>query len=333
LRISRVRVRLLILLPCAAAILASLVAGSVVAANQGRAQAGASSTIDTPGAYAQPLEATSAPTVASLDESSGARTPTPAPPSANDTQVWPVPQEVLPSTNAGALAGPGTLLRSQPTPQPHRQTIILDPGHGRGDPGAVHHAADGQTDVTEADVNLDIADNLRHFLENEGYDVYVTRSGFGKPLALGPLTPSLITGDLMNRVGLADAVEGDLFISIHNNGSPNPEASGTEIWYCGQNTFGEQSARLAGAIYDAAIQALAGYGYDTVQRGTQEDATEHSQGFCQFLVTREVQMPAILTELLFLTNDADAAVLKDPLARESLADHMAQAIDEFLQGN
>ena len=80
----------------------------------------------------------------------------------------PVPKEAQPSTRASALAGPGSLLRARPTPQPHRPTIILDPGHGRGDPGAVHHLPDGEVDLTEAEANLDIAENLRRFLGGEG---------------------------------------------------------------------------------------------------------------------------------------------------------------------
>jgi N-acetylmuramoyl-L-alanine amidase len=243
-----------------------------------------------------------------------------------------VPAEAQPSTRAGVITGPGTLFQRPPTPQPHRPTIILDPGHGRGDPGAVHHLASGDVDLTEAEANLDIAEDMRHFLEAKGYDVYITRSGFGKPLASGPLSQGLITGDLLSRVRLAAAVDGDVFISIHNNGSPNPAASGTEIWYCGQHRFGAESARLAELILDAAVQGLKDYGYDTVRRGTEEDSTVHdSPGFCQFLVTREVQMPAVLTEILFLTNDADAAVLKDPAAREAVADRVAQAIDDFLR--
>ena len=196
----------------------------------------------------------------------------------------------------------------------------------------MHHLPDGEVDLTEAEANLDIAENLRRFLEAKGYDVYITRSGFGKPLAPGPLTQALISGDLMSRVRLAGAVDGDVFISIHNNGSPHPAQSGTEIWYCGEHQYGAESARLADLVLDAAVQGLKDYGYDTVRRGTQEDSTVHqSAGFCQFLVTREVQMPAVLTEILFLTNDADAAVLKDPLAREAVADRIAQAIDTFLR--
>ncbi len=319
--------RLRIVAPCSLAIAVSLAAASVVAAherlpaavNVSPPQEVATSTV------APPPEATPTPTLGDVEAA-------PASSGGGEPRLLPVPAEAQPSTNAQVLAGPGTLLQQAPTPRPHRPTIVLDPGHGRGDPGAVHHLPDGSVDLTEAEANLDIAEKLRHFLEAKGYDVYVTRSGFGKPLAAGPLSQSLISRDLMDRVRLAAAVDGDVFISIHNNGSPHPAQSGTEIWYCGQHRFGTESARLAELILDAAVQGLKDYGYETVRRGTQEDSTVHdSPGFCQFLVTREVQMPAVLTEILFLTNDADAAVLKDPVAREAVADRVAQAIDTFLR--
>ncbi len=321
--------RFSIVFPCLAMLLAAIAAGSAVAVHGASSRQVDEAAPASVTAVLTPSEPTRlAPTRAPLPTSS----PTMTDSSTTQSRLMPVPQNAQPSTQASELAGPGSLLRSQPTPQPHRPTVILDPGHGRGDPGAVHHTADGDVDLTEAEANLDIAENLRRFLEAKGYDVYITRSGYGKPLAVGSLTQALISGDLMSRVRLASAVDGDVFISIHNNGSPDPEASGTEIWYCGQNSFGDESAGLAKLVLDAAVQGLKDYGYDTVRRGVQEDATEHdSPGFCQFLVTREVQMPAILTETLFLTNDADAAVLKDPLAREDVADRVAQAIDTFLK--
>ncbi len=318
--------RFLIVFPCALAMGVSLAAASVVAAH-GRLPAEDA---------AQPGAATVAP----LHKGTPARTPFPpnsvraeTPGSATAApRLLPIPAEAQPSTNAEVLAGPGTLLQAEPTPLPHRPTVVLDPGHGRGDPGAVHHASDGTVDLTEAEANLDIAENLRQFLEAKGYDVYVTRDGFGKLLAPGPLSQPLISRDLMDRVRLAAAVNGDVYISIHNNGSTNPAQSGTEVWYCGQSRFGTESARLANLVLAAAVQGLKDYGYDTVNRGTKEDSTVHdSPGFCQFVVTREVQMPAVLSETLFLTNDADAAVLKDPAARKAVADRVAQAIDTFLR--
>ena len=322
------KLRIEVLAGCGLAILASLVTASVIAANAHLREEAA------PG-YA-----------AATDKASGTAMPTATPPEAATSvpapegvgspmprqQVLPVPEEAAPATRARAVQGPGVLLQRQPTPRPRRPTIILDPGHGRGDPGAVHYGPDSEVDLTEAESNLATAEHLRRFLEEKGYDVYVTRAGFGKPLGPRPLTQLLISADLWARVRLAEAVEGDVFVSLHSNGSVNPNQSGVEIWYCGQHEYGTESARLAELALDAAMAGLNEYGYNAVRRGTQEDSTvHHSDGFCQFLVTREVHTPAILTELLFLTNDADAAVLKDDAAREAMARRLAEAIDQFVQ--
>jgi len=326
------KARIEVLVGCGLAVLVSLLMASVITAHAHLTEEAAPSR----------TALTDATNVAG-----GAATPTAAPPGAATSaavsepvespppprqQIFPAPKEAAPVTSARAVQGPGVLLQRQPTPQPRRPTIILDPGHGRGDPGAVHYAPDGEVDLTEADSNLAVAEHLQRFLEEKGYDVYVTRAGFGKPLGPRPLTQLLIAADLWARVHLAEAVDSDLFVSVHSNGSVNPNQSGVEIWYCGQHQYGAESAHLAELTLDAALAGLDDYGYDAVRRGTQEDSTvHHSDGFCQFLVTREVNTPAILTELLFLTNDADAAVLKDDAAREAMARRLAEAIDQFVQ--
>jgi N-acetylmuramoyl-L-alanine amidase len=328
------KARIEVLVGCGLAVLVSLVMASVITAHAHLTEEAAPSRT----AVTAVTDVT--------DGAGGAATPTAAPPGAATSvpapegvestaphrEIFPAPKEAAPVTSARAVQGPGVLLQRQPTPRPRRPTIILDPGHGRGDPGAVHYAPDGEVDLTEAESNLAVAEHLRRFLEEKGYDVYVTRAGYGKPLGPRPLTQLLIAADLWARVHLAEAVDGDLFVSLHSNGSVNPKQSGVEIWYCGQHQYGAESARLAELALDAALAGLDDYGYDAVRRGTQEDSTvHHSDGFCQFLVTREVNTPAILTELLFLTNDADAAVLKDDAAREAMAHRLAEAIDQFIQ--
>jgi N-acetylmuramoyl-L-alanine amidase len=318
-----IKLREEVLVGCGLAVLASLITVSAIAAHSYLTEE------DSPAPMTS-SENTSEPAAATQNED------TPVPSSERGVsrnpyqRALPVPREALPATNARAVQGSGSLLQRQPTPLPARTTIILDPGHGRGDPGAVHHTASGEVDLTEAESNLATAEHLQRFLEEKGYDVYVTRSGFGRPLADGPLPRFLITADLFARVRLAEAVDGDIFISLHSNGSTNPNQSGVEIWYCGEHQYGAESSRLAELVLDAAVEGLKDYGYNAVRRGTQEDSTVHqSGGFCQFLVTREVHTPAVLTELLFLTNDADAAVLKDDRAREAMARRIAEAIDQF----
>jgi N-acetylmuramoyl-L-alanine amidase len=320
------KVRFAVLAGCSLAVAMSLFTASIVAARAHFSQETAASVVEQEAADGAARTATAMPLSTAVhgdgtgsDQSGVAQA------------VFPVPEEALASTRARPVTGE-SLVPRRPTPAPRRPTIILDPGHGRGDPGAVHYAPGGEVDLTEAESNLAIAEHLRRFLQEKGFDVYLTRAGSGKPLGPGPLAQILISADLWARVRLAQSVESDLFVSLHSNGSTNPAQAGAEIWYCGEHRFGELSARLAEMALDAAMEGLADYGYEAVHRGVQEDSSvHHSEGFCQFLVTREVDSPAILTELLFLTNDADAAVLKDDRAREAMAARLADAIEKFLR--
>ena len=208
--------------------------------------------------------------------------------------------------------------------------IVLDPGHGRGDPGAVHYKPDG-TYYTEAESNLRNAELIREALIAMGYDVYLTRDGAGEGPG-GPLPLQFITSDLYARVGLAQAVQADVYVAIHGNGASNAAIRGPETWYCGKHHAGNANERLARLLQEAQVNALREYGYDGPDRGIKEDAeSHHSGGFCQFVVTREAPVPASLIEFLFFSNAEDARVLLDDAAHEILARHVADAIDLFMR--
>lgn len=211
--------------------------------------------------------------------------------------------------------------------------VVLDPGHGRGDPGAVHYPSDGsgRYDVTEAQSNQLNAELIRVELIALGYDVYLTREGAGRGPG-GPLPLQFIANDLYWRVQLASAVDADVYLAIHGNGAVVKSISGPETWYCGKHEEGAANERLASLVQQAMMDALHEYGYAPPDRGIKEDAQSHHSGdFCQFVVTRETEVPAALLEFLFLSNDADASVLVDPRSHELLARHVAAAIDVFMR--
>jgi N-acetylmuramoyl-L-alanine amidase len=210
-----------------------------------------------------------------------------------------------------------------------RAVIVLDPGHGRGDPGAVHYWDDG-TYYTEAESNQTNAELIRDRLIGMGYEVYLTRTGAGTGPG-APLPLQFITSDLFARVQLARSVDADLYLAIHGNGASVKSISGPETWYCGKHEEGEANAVLARRTQQAMMDALHEYGYAPPDRGIKEDAASHHSGdFCQFVVTRESPVPAALLEFLFLSNRDDAQVLNDPRSHELLADHVARALDEFM---
>jgi N-acetylmuramoyl-L-alanine amidase len=120
--------------------------------------------------------------------------------------------------------------------------IVLDPGHGRGDPGAVHHVkGTGRVDVIEAESNLRNALLIRDELVAMGYDVYLTREDAGRGPGV-PLARQFIVSDLYARVALAKAVEADAYRAIHGNGATVTSISGPETWYCGKHEEGDGTA-------------------------------------------------------------------------------------------
>jgi N-acetylmuramoyl-L-alanine amidase len=208
--------------------------------------------------------------------------------------------------------------------------IVLDPGHGRGDPGAVHHLPDGTANVLESESNLRNAHLIRDELLAMGYDVYLTRDDAGRG-PNGPLVQQFIVSDLLWRVQLAAAVDADVYLAIHGNGASVTSISGPETWYCGKHEQGSANEKLAAMVQDAMMNALQEYGYFPPDRGIMEDAERHHSGdFCQFVVTRENTIPSALIEFLFLSNDDDARVLADDRSHVILARHMARALDVFL---
>jgi N-acetylmuramoyl-L-alanine amidase len=214
-----------------------------------------------------------------------------------------------------------------------RGVVVLDPGHGRGDPGATHYLNDGsgRWDITEADSNLRNAELIRDELVAMGYEVYLTREGEGRGPGR-PLPRTFIVSDLFARVALSAAVDADVYLAIHGNGAVVKSIRGPETWYCGKHAEGDANRRFAELVQMAMMDALDEYGYDAPDRGIKEDAQSHHSGdFCQFVVTRETAIPSALLEFLFLSNDQDAAVLVDPRSHELMAKHVAAAIDAFLQ--
>jgi N-acetylmuramoyl-L-alanine amidase len=221
--------------------------------------------------------------------------------------------------------------RPNATEGARRPVVVLDPGHGRGDPGAVHYLPDGRVGITEAGSNLRNAELIRERLLTMGYDVYLTREGAGQGPG-APLPLQFIASDLYARVGLAKAVEADVYLAIHGNGASVKSISGPETWYCGQHREGAANERLATLVQRAMMNALLEYGYTPPDRGIKEDAeSHHSGGFCQFVVTREAEVPAALLEFLFLSNADDGRVLMDDRSHVLLAGHVAAAIDEFMR--
>ncbi len=155
--------------------------------------------------------------------------------------------------------------------------IIIDPGHGGADPGAV---ANG---LLEKDLNLGISLKLKELLTGSGIPVRLTRES-DQDLSLEA------------RCDTANNWPADLFLSVHCNGSPDPLAQGLEI-FCHPGSA--PGTRLARAIHQ-----------ELLQLGRRDRGIKTAE----FYVLKHTRRPAVLAECGFITNPGEADWLKSHLA-------------------
>jgi N-acetylmuramoyl-L-alanine amidase len=172
--------------------------------------------------------------------------------------------------------------------------VVIDPGHGGRDPGAV-----GIAGLQEKQINTAISNRVRQRLQEAGLTVLMTRD-------------SDVFVDLDARAQLANRAGADLFVSIHANAisMSRPDVNGLETYYLGS---GE---RLARAIHSRVLQST-----DLGDRGVRT---------ARFYVLRYTTMPAVLVETGFVTGATDAARFRNPAAVNQIADGIARGILDYL---
>jgi len=207
--------------------------------------------------------------------------------------------------------------------------IVLDPGHGGEDPGAI-----GVGGIAEKDIVLSIATKLARKLRKEmGIEVVLTRQD-----------DSFVP--LEDRTAMANAESADLFISIHTNSSPDPRAAGVETYYL-DNTNDEASIRLAARENGTSRRSITDLQFilsDLTQNLKLEDSitlahrlhssvvTHMSRRHSEvrdlgvkkalFYVLVGARMPAVLVELFFITNHSEGR----SLARKAYQDSVVEAL-------
>ena len=189
------------------------------------------------------------------------------------------------------------------------RTIVIDPGHGLPDPGAV-----GPTGLTEEAVVLDVSLRLAKLLEAAGVAVVLTRHDHnmpgGKPAA-GMSLAGIRNIGLKSRVAAATLPAPALFVSVHTNAATTPAAHGYEVFH---NRAGEEAALC---MYDTMLVRLASHRPRRVLRA-------------DYYVLRKNTCPAILVELEFISNPQQEATFRDPAALAFYAKTLAAGIEAYL---
>jgi len=194
----------------------------------------------------------------------------------------------------------------------HAPVIIIDPGHGGIDGGAV-----GVDGVLEKDINLEISFILRDLFVLNGFEVVMTRE---EDISIHDLGVEGIRrqkrSDLHNRLEFTERFTDNIFISVHQNKFGDSSQRGAQVFYGPNHPGSELLAELVQRNIVSMMQA--------------ENRRQHKKGGSGLFLIYEARSPAILVECGFLSNPEDTRNLSDPQYQAQLAFAIFGSVMEYL---
>ncbi|ADL13093.1 N-acetylmuramoyl-L-alanine amidase [Acetohalobium arabaticum] len=181
--------------------------------------------------------------------------------------------------------------------------VVIDPGHGSIDKGT------HRNEVYEKEINLKIAKELAALLEKGNLQVILTRTD-------DSLYKDDRNKDIKYRARLANKKDADLFVSIHVNSFPGTSSFGGQTFYTPNSP---QSKKLAKFIQQELIN-IQPENYRKIKPGN-------------FYVLNKTDMPAVLAEVGFLSNDVDFKRLTSTEERKKIAKALSKGIITYFNSN
>ena len=222
-----------------------------------------------------------------------------------------------------------------------RRIVVLDPGHGGKDPGAI-----GVYSKTyEKNITLSMGKELKQILQKKGYVVYLTREND-------------IFIPLRQRIKIAQRYKADLFMSIHADSAQNRSASGLSVYTLSDTASDQEAAALAERENKADIIGGIDLGGNTKevndilislsQTDTRNKSSKYAtylvqemaknvklvrntHRFAGFAVLKAPDVPSVLMELGYLSNRTEESNLRTSAYRKKLAEAAVRAIDRYFR--
>jgi N-acetylmuramoyl-L-alanine amidase len=215
--------------------------------------------------------------------------------------------------------------------------IVIDPGHGGHDPGAV-----GPTGLREKTVTLQVAQKLKAELEQDGFEVFLTRD-----------QDRFIS--LESRARFANRQKGDLFISLHCNAHKNRKLRGVETYTLNvtSNRYAIRLAARENASSERSVSDLQFVLADLATKANTSDSLGAARAIQSQLVAAEsegrkrpirnlgvkqalfyvllgARMPSVLVELAFISNRQDEKLLRTSYKQTSIAQAITDGVKQFI---
>ncbi len=194
--------------------------------------------------------------------------------------------------------------------------VVLDPGHGGDEPGAV-----GPAGTTEKSVNLAIAREAKRQLEALGATVVLTRTSDYR-----------IT--LVSRAAIATSLHPQLFVSIHHNAAPDGprDGPGAETYF---QIASPESKRASGLLYEELVRAFTPYDVAWVADADAGAKYRPRAGGGDYygILSRSAGVPSVLSEAAFISNAPEEQLLVDPAFQAVEAKAITNAAVRFVTGH
>ncbi|NBJ70785.1 MULTISPECIES: N-acetylmuramoyl-L-alanine amidase CwlD [Clostridia] len=190
------------------------------------------------------------------------------------------------------------------------KTIVIDPGHGGPDGGAV-----GKDDTQEKDISLEVSKKVQKYLQQVGAIVYLTRET-DKDLA-SPDVKGLSkrkSEDIRNRLAFINKKEADFFITLHLNALPSSKWRGAQTFY---NPLKDENKHLAEMIQAELIRNL-------------ENTNRVALAINNVYLLKHAEVPGALVEIGFLSNAEERELLKNSDYQQKVAASIYKGILRYI---
>lgn len=186
-------------------------------------------------------------------------------------------------------------------------TVVIDAGHGSGDPGKI-----GVNNVLEKDLNLQISKKIQSCLEKEGIKVVMTRTD--DTGLYDNSAGNRKAADMKKRVELINETKPVIAVSIHQNSYHDGSIKGAQVFYYTHSKEGEAAAKL--------MQEELRTFDDSNKRQAKENST--------YYMLKRTEVPTIIVECGFLSNPEEAEKLKTEEYQKQVVQAISSGIIKWL---
>lgn len=198
-------------------------------------------------------------------------------------------------------------------PAEQKTRVIIDPGHGGEDGGAV------VGNILEKNINLEISRDTADLLRIMGFDVSMTRSNDNALTDEGEDVKKRKYNDMRLRLSMYNSSPDNVIISIHQNKFSNASSKGTQVFYSPNNDL---SARLAESIRQSTVSQL-----------QPENSRECKAAGKEIYLLKNTDNPAVIVECGFLSNKQERQKLLDTEYQKQMAFAVATGFLDYYNNN